>query len=516
MPAAKIRSMNQHARVSIAVLLFAIAALVGCGGGGGGASTPSIPSPVQSTAPPPPPASATPTVTVDASSAGITISPNVLGASLATWFDITKPFIEPSLANAGITLVRWPGGSESDNYHWANGGSVCQNGGYVYPTSTFDNVMQHDIIPANAIAAITVNYGSNAACNGGGDPNEAAAWVSYNKSHGYPARYWTVGNEVYGSWETDLHNPAHDPATYANAVATAYYPLMKAADSSAKIGVVVAGSYDPAWDQIVLKNAKYDFIELHYYAQAPGKESDSYLLGQGVTDFSNAIAYVRNELASLGLSQSIPIYVGELNTVYANPGKQTVSITNGLFAGMALGEMMSSGVPLSTWWIAYGSCTIGGNTAASLYGWQNFGSYALFSDGLPDGGCGSTIAGGTPFPAARAYALASQYLSSGSATRSATLTASASNLRVYADTRGTGYGFMLFNLNQSASQTVVVSMTNASRTSFTGSQITYGKTEYDQSQNGLWPGPATTSLGTVGTTFTVTLPPWSMTVVQLN
>ena len=58
-----------------------------------------------------------------------------------------------------------------------------------------------------ARAMITVNYGT-------GTPEKAAAWVTYanvTKSLGF--RYWEVGNECYGSWETDANTRAHDPGS---------------------------------------------------------------------------------------------------------------------------------------------------------------------------------------------------------------------------------------------------------------------------------------------------------------
>jgi len=54
---------------------------------------------------------------------------------------------------------------------------------------------------------------------------------------------------------------------------------MKAADSTAQVGVVVGPGFG-SWDSIVLANAKYDYVELHWYAQMSGQESDSYLLTQ--------------------------------------------------------------------------------------------------------------------------------------------------------------------------------------------------------------------------------------------
>lgn len=44
-------------------------------------------------------------------------------------------------------------------------------------------------------------------------------------------------------------------------------------------------------------------------------------------------------MSANGVASTVPIYVGELNSVYANPGKQTVSITNGLFASTSLGTV---------------------------------------------------------------------------------------------------------------------------------------------------------------------------------
>ena len=446
---------------------------------------------------------------------GAVISPDVLGVSTATWFDISLPNVEQKIAQMGMHLVRFPGGSESDAYHWQNGGSVCSGQGYVYPPSTFDAMMNDVAIPAHTDVAITLNYGSNAACNGGGDPSEAAAWVSYAKSKGYGVKYWTVGNEVFGNWEYDLHSAPHDPATYANAVATGYYPQIKAADPNAQVGVVVSDGQFPAWTPTVLQKAKYDFVELHYYAQGPGNESDAYLIGKGIDDFANDLASVRATMSANGASTT-PLYVGELNSVYSTPGKQSVSIVNGLFAGMATAEEMKAGVALSTWWIATGGCN-NGNSSASLYGWQNFGTYNLFSEAANGyDGCPAGTPAGNVYPPGQAYTILSQFVQAGSAMRGTALAGGVANVRAYADSRGTGYGVLLFNLDGQNAQTLTVAVTNATRTSFTAQQMTYSKALYDQSQNGTWPGPTTTSLGTVGTTVTVTLPPWSMNLIELQ
>ena len=56
-------------------------------------------------------------------------------------------------------------------------------------------------------------------------------------------KYWEIGNEVYGSWETDSNSLPHDPYTYALR-ARDYISLMKAVDPTIKIGVVVTPGED--------------------------------------------------------------------------------------------------------------------------------------------------------------------------------------------------------------------------------------------------------------------------------
>src|SRR5208282_1980298 len=131
----------------------------------------------------------------------------------------------------------------------------------------------HVITNLNAQTMITLNYGT-------GFTNEAAAWVAYVNAStsntqplgvdatgtnwqtaGYWAslrasaplgtddgknflrisqtaplgfKYWEVGNEEYGSWETDSNSLPHDPYTYAQRAA-GYISLIKAVDPAAKI-----------------------------------------------------------------------------------------------------------------------------------------------------------------------------------------------------------------------------------------------------------------------------------------
>jgi Glycosyl hydrolase family 79, N-terminal domain len=464
-----------------------------------------------------------PHVLANASTIGATILNDQFGANMCVGFDITNPPSQAAtLKTVGIDLVRWPCGSPSDDYHWQTNTYSASPCPYGSPNanSTFDN-FEHTIVAAGKFdVAITLNYGSNPACNGPADPNEAAQWVAYAKQQGYSVKYWTVGNEVYSSSETDLHSPgAHDPLTYANNVATQFYPLIKAQDSTAQVGVVVdGGNYTSNnWDSTVLANAMYDFVEIHYYPENPGSESDSFLLTQAPGNFATTFAKVQQELAAAG-HPNLPILLGEYNSPNYNPGKQTMSIVNALFIGMVQGEILKAGISSAVIEDASFNtqCNTTGNNSSSLYGWQNFGSYELFAGNsftCPNTG---TIPVNTPLPIAEAFGLSSQFGIAGNSVIGVNVSSALTNVRAYAAQQGNGYSLLLFNLDESNAVTLTVGVANATKASYSANMTTYDKALYDQSQSNVWAAPTTTQLGTVTLPLTVTLQPWSMNVIVLQ
>jgi len=458
-------------------------------------------------------------VAVNQSPTSVKVSNQLLGMNMAAWYDPTISAILPAFQSAGIKALRWPGGSWSDDYHWATN-TMCGN----YPNSnaTFANFLNDLAIPGSFDVALTANYGTNSACNGPGQPSEAAAWVTaaLNNSTPVTVSHMTVGNEVYGSWETDMHSTQHDPTTYAAAVAgaTGYYQSIRTASPNTLVGVDVEATQ--AWDSIVLANAPYDFVEYHFYPQNPGQENDSNLISQYPQLFTTNINTIKSELATLG-KPNTPIFVGEIGSVSSKPGKQTWSITQGLYAGQVLGEAMNDGISHLTWWIGFGNCNgSGGNNAASLYGWQTFGAYNIFSDGPSDGTCPDAGPIGTMSPTAVAFQLFSQVAVNGEYVLTATSAGDTADVRAYAATHknGTQTVLLLFNLSETISEPVTVTLSNETNSSPNVTITTYNKALYDETNAAtpVWAAPTVKDLGAQPLPLTLTLTPWSMNLLVIQ
>jgi len=208
-----------------------------------------------------------------AQNAAVSVDANaVLHPVNATHFGLNTTLWDPDLAtvetanlvrDAGIGILRLPGGSVSDEYHWLTNTSRDNTWKWA---SGFDKSswLLRNSAP---FGIVTLNYGS-------GTPEEAAAWVAYanfdvgtvgdagdvtigvdNPTPGVGSapsrdwrsarywaalraatplanddglnflrigrtvpleiRYWEIGNENYGNWEFDLQSPAQGPITYA-------------------------------------------------------------------------------------------------------------------------------------------------------------------------------------------------------------------------------------------------------------------------------------------------------------
>jgi hypothetical protein len=466
---------------------------------------------------------ATVNVSVDGTRTVRTMDARHFGVAAAIWdFAFDTPETISLLTEIGNQALRFPGGSLSNDYHWQTG----TTGGNPTPWATSFDEFAHVATVTGAQVFISVNYGSGTAA-------EAAAWVQYsNVTKGYGFRYWEIGNENYGPWETDVNTRPHDPFTYAHRFKD-YWDQMKAVDPTIKIGAVAITGEDtfatytdhPAtnprtglahngWTPVMLATLKTlgvtpDFLVYHRYAQAPGAESDAGLL-QSTSSWAADAADLRRQLTDyLGAAGAgVELVCTENNSVFSGPGKQTTSLVNGLFLADSVGEAMKTEFNALIWWDLRNGQETGNNNAAWLYGWRPYGDYGIVTYTTPPGPADR-------YPTFYVAKLLSRFGRGGDR-----LVAAASDyglLSVHAARRGDG-SLTLLAINKSP--TASLDATISLRGYLPGGPIQvhrYGIPQDEAARTGVGSADVASSAGgAVGTAFALALPPYSATVLSMT
>ncbi|MCX3058305.1 RICIN domain-containing protein [Streptomyces beihaiensis] len=401
------------------------------------------------------------------------------------------------LGGAGIGMMRYPGGSYADIYHWKTN---TADGGVVAPNTDFDSFMA-TVRAAHTQPIITADYGS-------GTPQEAADWVRYaNITKGYGVKYWEIGNEIPGNgeygaqWETDLHS-SHSATTYADNLLK-FVSAMKAVDPTIKIGAVLTapgrwpdGIVGPGdtqdWNHTVLSIAgsKIDFVIVHDY---PTSTSEADLLTKPQTQIPSMARTVRsliNQYAG-GNAPNVGIAITETN---ADRDKNTAP--NGLFAPDQMLTWAENGAFTVDYWAMHNGTDC---------------SHVTTVDGATDYGDGGVLSSGascepavdTPFAPFHGISMISKLAQSGDSlikTDSSTPLISA-----HAVHRGNGdVNVMLINKDPNNSTTVSLSYKGFTPSSATPTVYTYRKN-----------GTSITS-STSGSATTQTVPAYSVVVVRMH
>jgi hypothetical protein len=499
-----------------------------------------------------------------------------LGVNL-TWWDgaLSTTQTQQMVQAAGLNLFRFPGGSSADTWHF-NVGPTWNGEGTSPSMASFISALG-----GNGI--VTLNYGT-------GSPQEAAAFLAYlNGSPGnttvigvgpqwnsttnswvnvnwgtagywaglraatplaqddglnflrvgraapFAEHYFEVGNEVYGSWETDEHATPHDPTTYVT-FAKQFAALAAKIDPTISIGVDgsgTGGSYSQIpgnWTAQVLQQSAAQgfipgFISDHNYMYDPGDENDATLLldtatnpnansyGGPINWAGRAAAYqslINQYLGSAG--SKVQLLATEFNSVSSDPSNQTTSLVNGLWLADALGGLLQTSYAGATFWdLRNGYAT--GNDNTSLYGWRTGGDYGLL------GSAGTAPATGTyvPYPTYFAEELVSEMVRPGGNVVQAS--SSDSTMGVYAVEEANGHLDLLV-INKNPNTNVTEQFTVSGFTP--GGQATvyqYGEaqdTAQSETTNGASSlATSTTTLSVSGSSFSYTFPQYSMTVLDL-
>jgi alpha-N-arabinofuranosidase len=338
-------------------------------------------------------------VTVEAAHVVHTVDSRLFGINTAIWDALldTEETVS-ALRELDLQVLRFPGGSFADKYHWTDG--RVGHDPRPLPTSFFN--FMHMATNLGAQVIITVNYGS-------GTPEEAAAWVRCaNISNRCGFKYWEIGNENYGDWEHEENSSPHDPVTYATR-AKEYIRQMKAADPSIKVGVVVTENWMERAEVLInalkrgnlrqfivqgyqgwtprmlatLKqlSARPDWVSLHYYPEvAPGWENDARLLQSG-GKWAALATPLREHLKTYfgDAHTNVEMLCTENNSVPQSTGKQTTSLVNGLYLADSFGEIAETEFNSFLWWDLRNVQDRKSNNSSSLYGWRPYGDHGIMS-----------------------------------------------------------------------------------------------------------------------------------------
>jgi len=350
-------------------------------------------------------ASGTVNVSVNANEGLGTIPATGYGLNSAVWdSQMNVPQVQGLLQQAGVEMLRYPGGSYGDIYHWQDNTAP---GGYVAPGTNFDSFMG-TVAKIGAQPMLIANYGT-------GTPQEAAAWVQYaNITKGYGAKYWEIGNELYGNgyygadWEADTH-ASKSPATYASNVLQ-YASAMKAVDPSIKIGAVltlpgnwpdsVVGSGDNGdWNKIVLSAAgsAIDFVIVHWYPSA----ADPASMLTEPAQVSGELAQLRQEINQYAGPNGPKIQIA-MTEVNSNVDEDTQP--DALFGADTYLTALENGVFTVDWWDTHNGP---GAISTAPDGATDYNDYGVLSSGTCVGStCEPAL--NTPFPTYYALSMLSK------------------------------------------------------------------------------------------------------------
>jgi hypothetical protein len=439
-------------------------------------------------------------VTVNANEGMGTIPDTGYGLNSAVWdSQMNVPAVQGLLGSAGVRMLRYPGGSYGDIYHWQDNTAP---GGSVAPGTNFDAFMG-TVRTIGAQAMLIANYGS-------GTPEEAADWVRYaNVTKGYGAKYWEIGNELYGNgyyganWETDNHAD-HSPVGYANNVLR-YATAMKAVDPTIKIGAVLTlpGNWPDSvvnasdtgdWNKTVLSIAgsAIDFAIVHWYPS-----------GTDAATELNEPAQVVGELGQL--RQEIDKYAGPdggrigMALTELNGGVGENTQPDALFGADTYFTALEHGVFTVDWWDTHNGGT---SVSTAPDGATDYGDFGVLSSGTVLGGTAEPPLN-TPFPIFHAISMLGRVGQPGDTMVRAASAQGIVSAHAVRNANG-DLSVLLINKDPAAAHTVALHY--AGFTPSTATPTVYGYADE----------AAAITTDTAGTSATQTLPPYSIETVVLT
>jgi len=262
-----------------------------------------------------------------------------------------------------VPVVRWPGGCFADVYHWedaigpraARRPKPNRHWGGIESNMFGTDEFLHWCRLAGVEPYINVNLGS-------GTLDEALRWLEYcngdtstpqgalRAANGHPApygvKYWGIGNETWGPWETG-HT---DAATYGTSLSL-WAKAMRAKDSSIRIqGVGSEEGNDRAWDTTVLKKAAtdIDLLTVHMYGISTTYDGSEYEAFVFTPDYlENRLRRMLETVDSIATTRPINLSIDEWNIRHHFNGKQNRKSPRNLQDALFTAEFFNAMIRLS-------------------------------------------------------------------------------------------------------------------------------------------------------------------------
>ena len=337
-------------------------------------------------------ATSTEVVAIDVDAPGRPIDPRLFGTNVPAWLGpdrLGAPWLREALVDAGITTIRMPGGSWSNEYGWSacelrvegciwEGAARPSDFAALLTATGLDGIWTVSINETAQSAAATVAF-----FNGDVDDDRAIGvdrdgvdwgtvgeWASLRVEGGglEPARIglWEVGNEVYGGrpdaggdqcapfgwervWTCDgaeyvFGNDEHDGYLEIRSAMLAVDPTIEVG----AVGVAEAGSWSN-WGNEVIEAAgdALDFYVVHQYGfdSSPSPEATA---SRAAELWPPILTELRDSLGT-----DVPIAITEYNLVSFEAGdteRSMTTVANALYIADSIGQLAEHDVEIASQW----------------------------------------------------------------------------------------------------------------------------------------------------------------------
>lgn len=340
---------------------------------------------------------------------------------------VDQPALMSNLTTLSPNILRFPGGSLSDVYFWNSAGQApadapaqlldlngkASASGFWYGNNTASFTITLDnyykvLQQTHSTGLITVNYGY-ARYGTGPHPDQAAAhlaadWVRYDKGR---TKYWEIGNENYGNWETGYRintttNQDGQAAiltpnlygTHFKLFADSMRAAAKETGANIQIGIVLTEANNDSssgaisgWNAGVLAaagNTPDYFVVHNYYTPYQQNSSPEVILNTPVPVTKSTMDWVKSSVQNAGVTQK-PVAMDEWN-IFSTGSNQMVSQIAGVHAVMVLGELVKNQFSMASRWDLANS-------------WDGGDDMGMFNNSAPTNGAEPGAAAWNPRPA---------------------------------------------------------------------------------------------------------------------